>query len=109
NLNALTATLRSSDGDLRRLIEVTPSASATLNQLITDTGPGLGELFANLLTTSNLLVTRQDGIQQVLVSYPPLVVGARSVVPGDGTAHLGLAVNMFDPPACTKGYQSANS
>jgi phospholipid/cholesterol/gamma-HCH transport system substrate-binding protein len=105
NLNELTTTLKNSDGDLRKLIEVTPGASQSLNQLITDTGPGLGELFANLLTTSNLLVTRQDGIQQVLVSYPVLAMGARSVVPGDGTAHLGLALNLFDPPACTKGYQ----
>jgi phospholipid/cholesterol/gamma-HCH transport system substrate-binding protein len=105
NLNQLSATLKSSDGDLRNLIQVTPASAQTLNQLITDTGPGLGELFANLLTTSNLLVTRQAGIQQVLVSYPVLAVGARSVVPGDGTAHLGLALNLFNPPPCTKGYQ----
>jgi phospholipid/cholesterol/gamma-HCH transport system substrate-binding protein len=105
NLNQLSATLKSSDGDLRKLIETAPGAAQSLNQLISDTGPGLGELFANLLTTSNLLLTRQDGIEQVLVSYPVLAVGARSVVPGDGTAHLGLALNLFDPPPCTKGYQ----
>jgi phospholipid/cholesterol/gamma-HCH transport system substrate-binding protein len=108
NLNELSATLKSSDGDLRKLIEVTPGAAQALNQLITDTGPGLGELFANLLTTSNLMVTRQAGIQQVLVSYPVLAVGARSVVSGDGTAHLGLVLNTFDPPPCTKGYLSPN-
>ncbi|GAA5153390.1 MULTISPECIES: MCE family protein [Amycolatopsis] len=105
NLNQLSATLKSSDGDLRKLIEAAPGAAQSLNQLVTDTGPGLGALFANLLTTSNLLLTRQNGIEQVLVSYPVLAVGARSVVPGDGTAHLGLVLNLFDPPACTKGYQ----
>ncbi|HVW44123.1 MAG TPA: MlaD family protein [Amycolatopsis sp.] len=105
NLNALSSTLKSSDRDLRQLIQVAPQASSTLNRLVTDVGPGLGELFANLLTTSNLLLTRQDGIEQVLVSYPALAVGARSVVPGDGSAHLGLALNLFDPPVCTKGYQ----
>jgi phospholipid/cholesterol/gamma-HCH transport system substrate-binding protein len=105
NLNELSASLKSSDGDLRKLIETAPGAAQSLNQLISDTGPGLGELFANLLTTSNLLLTRQDGIEQVLVSYPVLAIGARSVVPGDGTAHLGLALNLFDPPPCTKGYQ----
>lgn len=104
NLKDLSATLKSSDGDLRRLVEVAPGASSALNQLVTDTGPGLGELFANLLTTSNLLLTRQAGIRQVLVSYPVLGVGARSVVPGDGTAHLGLVLNVEDPPPCTKGY-----
>lgn len=104
NLNELSATLKGSDADIRRLIEVAPGAAQTLNQFVADLGPGLGELTANLLTTSNLLLTRQDGIQQVLVSYPVLAVGARSVVPGDGTAHLGLALNLFDPPVCTKGY-----
>ncbi|KAA9162935.1 MCE family protein [Amycolatopsis acidicola] len=108
NLNSLSATLKNSDGDLRRLIEVTPQASSVLNQLITDTGPGLGELVANLLTTSNLLVTRQNNISQVMVSYPVLASGARSVVPGDGTAHLGLVLNLFNPPACTKGYMSSD-
>lgn len=109
NLDELTATLKSSDGDLRKLIEVTPSAASTINQLITDAGPGLGELFANLLTTSNLLVTRESGIQQILVSYPALTPGTFSVVPGDGTAHLGLVLNVFNPPACTKGYPSAGT
>ncbi|MDQ0377569.1 MlaD family protein [Amycolatopsis thermophila] len=106
NLNELSATLKGSDADIRRLIEVAPGAAQTLNQFVADLGPGLGELTANLLTTSNLLLTRQDGIQQVLVSYPVLAVGARSVAPGDGTAHLGLALNLFDPPVCTKGYMN---
>jgi phospholipid/cholesterol/gamma-HCH transport system substrate-binding protein len=105
NLKELSATLKSSDGDLRKLIEAAPPAAQSINQLISDTGPGLGELFANLLTTSNLLLTRQDGIEQVLVTYPTLPIGAYTVAPGDGTAHLGLALNLFDPPPCTKGYQ----
>ncbi|GAB3580555.1 MlaD family protein [Amycolatopsis endophytica] len=106
NLNSLSQTLKGSDADIRKLIEVAPGAAQTLNQFVADLGPGLGELTANLLTTSNLLLTRQDGIQQVLVSYPVLAVGARSVAPGDGTAHLGLALNLFDPPVCTKGYMN---
>jgi phospholipid/cholesterol/gamma-HCH transport system substrate-binding protein len=27
------------------------------------------------------------------------------VVPDDGFAHLGLALNLFDPYACVRGYQ----
>lgn len=107
NLNELSATLKNSDGDIRKLIDVAPGAAQSINQLVTDVGPGLGELLANLLTTSNLLLTRQSGIEQVLVTYPVLAVGANSVVPGDGTAHLGLVLNLFDPPPCTKGYQDA--
>ena len=39
------------------------------------------------------------------MSYPLVTAGAYSVTPGDGTAHLGLVLNLFDPPACTKGYR----
>lgn len=105
NLNDLSATLKNSDGDLRTLIEAAPPAAQSINDLVTDTGPGLGELLANLLTTANLTLTRQAGLQQLLVTYPALAIGSRSVVPGDGTAHLGLALNLFNPPACTKGYE----
>ena len=31
-----------------------------------------------------------DGIQQLLVTYPDVVAGGYTVVPGDGTAHFGL-------------------
>jgi phospholipid/cholesterol/gamma-HCH transport system substrate-binding protein len=72
--------------------------------VITETGPWLGALVANLLTTANLTVTRLDGIEQGLVTYPGLAAAAPSVAPGDGTAHLGLVLNLFNPPSCTKGY-----
>ncbi|GAA3433424.1 hypothetical protein [Kutzneria kofuensis] len=35
-----------------------------------------------------------------------MIGGSYTVVPGDGTAHFGLAVNLFDPPPCTKGYEA---
>jgi phospholipid/cholesterol/gamma-HCH transport system substrate-binding protein len=106
DLNKLSETLKNSDGDLRRLIEVTPQAATQVSEVLEETGPGLGVLIANLLTTSNLLVTRQDGLEQGLVSYPLLSAGAQTVAPGDGTAHLGLVLNLFNPPSCTKGYRS---
>jgi phospholipid/cholesterol/gamma-HCH transport system substrate-binding protein len=39
------------------------------------------------------------------VAYPEVGGAATSVLPGDGTAHLGLALNLFNPPPCTNGYQ----
>jgi phospholipid/cholesterol/gamma-HCH transport system substrate-binding protein len=104
SLNELTGQLKASDGDLRKLIGITPQVANQITQVLNESGPGLGALTANLLTTSNLVVTRLDGIEQALVSYPVLAAGAQTVAPGDGTAHLGLVVNMFNPPSCTKGY-----
>ena len=105
DLRLLAGRLRESDGDIRRLIAATPRASEQLIGVLRDSGQDLGVLVANLLTTSNILATRRDGLRQVLVTYPLTVAGAHTVAPGDGTAHLGLVLNLFDPPPCVKGYE----
>lgn len=104
SLNLLTGQLKTSDPDIRKLIGVAPQVGDQISQVLAESGPGLSALTANLLTTSNLVSTRLDGIEQVLVTYPVLAVGAQTVAPGDGTAHLGLALNLFNPPPCTNGY-----
>lgn len=105
DLNKLSQTLQDSDQDIRNLVDITPQVASQVSQVLDESGPGLGSVLANLLTTSNLLVTRQEGLEQGLVSYPVVSVGAQTVAPGDGTAHLGLVLNQFDPPPCTKGYR----
>lgn len=107
DLRDLTGTLKSSDSDLRDLIDITPKVSKTVDDLVRETGPGVSSLLANLLTTSDIVATRLDGIEQGLVTYPMLSAGAQSVAPGDGYAHLGFALNFFDPPPCVKGYPRA--
>lgn len=104
SLNQLTGQLKASDPDIRHLIGITPEVADQITEVLKESGPGLGALTANLLTTANLVSTRLDGIEQALVTYPLLSVGAQTVAPGDGTAHLGLALNFFNPPVCTKGY-----
>lgn len=106
DLRDLSATLQDSDGDIRELIEAGPGAAHQVGSLVEETGPGLSGLLANLLTTSHILEPRLDGVEQALVSYPAISGAAKTVVPGDGTAHLGLALNLFDPPSCTQGYRS---
>ncbi len=106
DLKALAEQLKNSDGDLRRLIGVSPQAAEQVSALLRETGPNLGVVMANLLTTGNILVTRLDGLEQIAVTYPIAVGGGFSVAKGDGTgAHFGLAVNVFDPPPCTVGYE----
>lgn len=106
DLRDLSQTLKDSDADIRNLVDVAPQVGDQVQQVLAETGPGLSALTANLLTTSNLLVTRQDGLEMMFIAYPKVTGGAFSVTPGDGTAHLGLALNMFNPPSCTKGYRS---
>jgi len=105
SLALLAAQLKKSDPDLRNLIANTPTAATQVTALLTESGPQLGSLLANLLTTANILRTRQNGLELALVAYPELAGAAQTVGPGDGTAHLGLALNLFDPPPCVQGYQ----
>jgi phospholipid/cholesterol/gamma-HCH transport system substrate-binding protein len=105
SLALLNSQLKASDADIRKLIAATPQAAEQVSGLLRDSGTNLGVVLANLLTTSNIMVTRTAGLEQALVTYPVVAVGANTVAPGDGTAHLGLALNIFNPPPCVKGYE----
>jgi len=106
DLSLLSEQLRNSDADLRRLIASTPQAAKAITDLLAESGPGLGVVFANLLTTSNILAARKDGIEYALVSYPMFSAAGQGLLADDpGQAHLGLALNLFNPPPCTKGYE----
>ena len=105
SLRQVAAQLKTSDPDVRKLIAEAPQAATQITDLLSESGQQLGVVLANTLTTANILVTRQSGLEMVMVAYPELAAAARTVVPGDGTAHLGLALNLFNPPPCTQGYQ----
>jgi phospholipid/cholesterol/gamma-HCH transport system substrate-binding protein len=98
-------TLRDSDADLRLVLDRGAVASKELNGLITENRQGLAALVANFITIGNVTTARLDGIEQLLVTYPDVVTGGYTVVPGDGTAHFGLVLNADDPPACQVGYE----
>lgn len=104
-LRDLGSQLKRSDADLRLIMTDGPAAAEEVTALVRESGPGLSGLLPNLLTTSDILVRRTDGLEQILVSYPVLMGFSPTVVPGDGTAHLGLILNAFDPPPCVRGYE----
>ncbi|MGW2930685.1 MCE family protein [Streptomyces sp. NPDC001156] len=104
DLAALTDRLKSSDGDLRRLIGNTAPAAQQVDSLLKSTRLDLPVLLANLISGGQVTVARLPGVEQALVTFPVVVAGSYTVVPGDGTTHFGLVVNVDDPPACTQGY-----
>ncbi|MFF8096368.1 MCE family protein [Streptomyces sp. NPDC016675] len=99
----LARALKGSDADLRRLLTVTPEAATQVSGLLRDLDPSLGVVLANLLTTSEVAVTRQRGIEELLVKYPAAVSAGATAVDG-GKMKLGLAVTFFKPLPCTAGY-----
>jgi phospholipid/cholesterol/gamma-HCH transport system substrate-binding protein len=105
DLALLADQLRTSDPDLRRLLVTGPDAAWQTRSLLRESGQGIGDLVADLLTVSRVAEPRQDALRQLLVTYPGVVSTTYTVVPGDGTAHLGLVINLFDPYPCTQGYE----
>ncbi|MEN3356304.1 MAG: phospholipid/cholesterol/gamma-HCH transport system substrate-binding protein [Mycobacteriales bacterium] len=104
DLRLLTAQLKTSDPDLRRLLANAPPAASELTALVREDRTDFGVLVANLLTVGEVTVRRLPAVRQLLVTYPVAVAGGFTVAPGDGTAHFGLVLNVGDPPACTAGY-----
>ncbi|MGW2813415.1 MCE family protein [Streptomyces sp. NPDC001415] len=99
----LAATLKGSDIDLRRLIAAAPDAAGQISGLLRDLNPQISVVLANLLTTADLAVTRQRGIEELLVKLPPLAAAGATAIDAKG-AHLGMAVTFFAPLPCTDGY-----
>jgi phospholipid/cholesterol/gamma-HCH transport system substrate-binding protein len=106
DLALLAAQLRSSDPDLRRLIATAPQFADQTSGLLRESGTQIGQLLADLLTVSRVTLPRQAALRHLLSVYPVVTGGTdSSVVPDDGFVHLGLALNLFDPYACVRGYQ----
>jgi phospholipid/cholesterol/gamma-HCH transport system substrate-binding protein len=104
NLNLISAQLKSSDPDLNALLSRGPGQLDTVRQFLAGNRSDLNMLLMNLTSVNQVLTSHLDGIEGILLVYPSAVAGGYTVVPGDGTAHFGLVLNVDDPPACTAGY-----
>jgi phospholipid/cholesterol/gamma-HCH transport system substrate-binding protein len=96
--------LVSSDTDLRRLFANGAPAAAQVAGLITDNTPTLGALIANLLTTSQITLTRGAALQETFSALPAAIAAGSTVITTHG-ARFGVALTFFNPLPCTAGYQ----
>jgi phospholipid/cholesterol/gamma-HCH transport system substrate-binding protein len=103
NLLLLARQLDSSNASIRQLVVDGPQAAAQVADLLAETNPGLGDLIANLLTTSEVTLTRGAALDELLSALPAAVaVGSTAVTSKSAT--FGLALTFFDPLPCTAGY-----
>ncbi|WP_406266712.1 MCE family protein [Nocardia sp. NBC_00881] len=104
-LDKLTAQLRSSDPDVRRLIGTGADAGEQIGALIDESGGTLTEDLANLRLLLRTISPKFYALRPLLQMLPQLSIGASSTAPGDGTSHFGLVLETNNPPACTVGYE----
>ncbi|MEU4821449.1 MlaD family protein [Actinomadura sp. NPDC023710] len=103
NARLLSEQLRKSDPAFRKLVATAPGAAGEFRTLVRDLDPSLSVLVANLLTTSELLEPRADGLEQLLAKLPAAVSTGMSVAQ-DGRLDFGMVTTFFNPPDCTSGY-----
>ncbi|MFG2003285.1 MlaD family protein [Spirillospora sp. NPDC048911] len=95
--------LRDSDTDFRKLVAAAPGASQQFAGLVRDLDPNLSVVIANLLTTSDILLTRVNGMEELLVKVPKAVAAGNSMIRKD-TLNFGMVTTFFQPLPCTQGY-----
>ena len=100
NAKLIATRLHDSDADIRTLLAATPDVARQVSGLLQETGPRLGILLANLLTTAQVAVTRHDRVEQLLIYTPAAVSAANNIFTGNG-AHFSVATTYFQPLPCS--------
>jgi phospholipid/cholesterol/gamma-HCH transport system substrate-binding protein len=95
--------LDESNASLRTLIIEAPQAAAQVANLLADTNPSLGVLIANLLTTSDVTLSRGKALDELLSALPADIAIGSTVITSKG-ARFGVALTFFSPLPCTAGY-----
>ena len=100
----LTGTLRTSDKDIRTILQGGPPAVREVNALLRGLEPTLPIFLSNLVTTNQVLTANIPALEQMLVVFPHVIAAGFTGTPGDGYGHINLQFNN-NVPACTKGYK----
>ncbi|WP_300682092.1 MlaD family protein [Nocardioides sp.] len=103
DLGVLATTLKSSDSNLRKLIENSPAAAREVSALIDQVGRPLGILMSNLVTPAEIFGTNSAGVEDALVRMPEAVSVGWAINSSRGL-NMGLAPTFFSPLPCTNGY-----
>ena len=104
DLADLTGTLRTSDKDIRTVLQGGPPAVREVNSLLKGLEPTLPVFLSNLVTTNQVLTANLPALEQMLVVFPHVIAAGFTGTPGDGYGHINLQFNNSVGP-CTKGYK----
>lgn len=104
DLRLLTDTLRTSDRDLRGVLDGTPGTAREVQKLMEDLEPTLPVLLSDLIGVNQVVVAHLDGVEQLLVTFPRVIAGGFTGSPPDGYGHVNLQFDNSVPP-CTEGYK----
>jgi phospholipid/cholesterol/gamma-HCH transport system substrate-binding protein len=105
NLATFTDALRSSDSDLRAVIDNGAPAATELTALDHSLDATLPVLLGNLTSLGQVTAVRVPAIRQVLIIYPYVVATSFGLFPGNGSTRFGIPIPPSeDHQPCKQGY-----
>jgi phospholipid/cholesterol/gamma-HCH transport system substrate-binding protein len=102
-LAQVTAALRGSDQDLRRILQGGPGAMRQVQALLEGLEPTLPVMLSNMVTVGQVTTLRLPSVEQLLVTYPVVIASGYTGTTKDGYGHVHLEFTQ-DPPVCMEGY-----
>lgn len=108
SLAGVTGQLEQNDPEIRTILQQGPGFAQEVSALLNDVKPTLPILLANLTTVTQVLLTYNPAIEQLLVIFPGIIAAQQSFgLPGNnpvGWPTGDFALTVSDPPACTVGF-----
>ncbi len=104
-LDAVTAQLAASDGDLRRLLAAGPSAAGQLSSLLQRHGDAATTLVHQLGETVHTVAPATFATGYTFSMLSQLAAASHSTAMGDGQIRFGIVLETNNPPSCTRGYE----
>ncbi|CAA9365256.1 MAG: MCE-family protein MceF [uncultured Nocardioidaceae bacterium] len=99
----LTGTLRTSDQDIRTILQGGPATIGEVQKLLEGLEPTFPILLSNLVTINEVTAVRLPNLEQLLVTYPVIISSGFTGTTRDGFGHVHLEYTR-EPPPCTDGY-----
>ncbi|WP_064742878.1 MCE family protein [Pseudonocardia spinosispora] len=106
-LQQIAAQLKKSDPDLRTVITDSSETADQVQWVVREVGPPLADVVSNSLELTRVAEPRSAALKQLFVSLPMVTMIGPTLAP-DGRGHLGLVLNIYDPPPCEKGYEGTD-
>lgn len=109
SLDLVTATLASSDPDVRRLLTTGTTSARQISALIEKNGGDLAKVVGQLSEVARTIQPAGYTTQSLFAMLSALSAGGHATAPGDGQIHFGAVLETNNPTPCTQGYGSTQA
>jgi len=107
SLAGVTEQVSDNDAQFRSILQNGPGFAQETSALLNQIKPTLPVLLANLTTVSQIAVTYNSSLEQLLVLLPPFVAQIQTYAPTTSPTGLpngDFSLGLGDPAACTVGF-----